>query len=54
MRLTQVIQVRSGWGGQGKSVPGGRHLATGDCFEALEGKARQAQELGWKDRDLQF
>jgi len=27
-------------------VPGGRHLATGDCFEALEGKARQAQELG--------
>ena len=31
-----------------------RHLATGDCFEALESKARQAQELGWKDRDLQF
>ncbi len=29
-------------------------MATGDCFGAPEGKNRQAQELGSKDRDLQF
>ena len=40
----------------------GRHVSfwmrrsrkTGDCFGAPEGKDRQAQELGSKDRDLQF
>jgi hypothetical protein len=29
-------------------------MATRDCFGAPESKDRQAQELGSKDRDLQF
>ena len=50
----QDRSARSGWGGQGKSAQGGSYLATGDNFGALEGKARQAQEMGRKDRDTQF
>ena len=49
-----ALSVRSGCGSLGKSAQGGRYMATGDCFGAPESKDRQAQELGSKDRDLQF